>query len=71
MQFTNLKDKNGKEIYEGDIAIVDGRRTKVVWRNNQACFSFQWETDDHHFNSIDYDAEVIGNVYESPELLKA
>lgn len=81
MQFTGLKDENGREIYEGDIIRFfdcdgDGYTVPVVWDNDYACFSVDWGSN--MLTSFDYleefytdlkDIEVAGNIYENPELL--
>ena len=73
MQYTGLKDKNGKEIYEGDII------EKSAYDNDHLIGAVQmingrWCTNE----SFNYDAlnfplhvvEIIGNIHENPELLK-
>lgn len=74
-QFTGLKDKNGKEIYEGDIIKgVWGKNNivifKVIW-DKRGCFDGEdAEGEPQVFDDFDGNLEVIGNIYENPELLK-
>jgi hypothetical protein len=74
LQFTGLHDKNGKEIYEGDICRFDVREGGVgepAYHGlvGQVGFSFGCYTIGDflsHYHSL----EVIGNIYENPELLE-
>jgi len=78
-EFTGLKDKNGKEIFEGDIIqrLVkdDGREYiqtfEIVWNDEDAEFSPRakngWEPC---IGPVHKDSEIIGNIYENPELLE-
>ncbi len=68
MQYTGLKDKNGKEIYEGDILVdLKGDKREVKYVDNG--FWCEYPNGDHYFPHIDY-REVIGNIYENPGLIK-
>lgn len=81
MQYTGLKDKNGKEIYEGDIISTDLDRpfNIVVFRNGAFMFQCHDNGKDYYdyMFSVDEESdrweygEVIGNIYENPELLEA
>ena len=77
MQSTGIFDKNNKEIFEGDIVDYKGRKAIIKWHGSYASFIYRFvdkmqervsEWDPlflayHHF-------EIIGNVYENPELLE-
>ena len=69
MQYTGLKDKNGKEIYEGDICKIEQLEGlhKVVWSG--IGFWFKRCDDGELFAPRSYLIEIIGNVYENPEVL--
>jgi uncharacterized phage protein (TIGR01671 family) len=75
MQFTGLLDKSGKEIYEGDITKTpEGATGKVIWNSKFARFEWSdganaWPLNDEKFNYGPDQDEVIGNIYENPELL--
>ena len=74
MQYTGLKDKKGKGIYEGDLLKIkdDKPLIKVVWNKKYASFCLEHEVwmFSHWFGeAIDPDeCEVVGNIYENPEL---
>ena len=70
MQYTGLKDKNGKEIYEGDIVNIDGLIVPVIWYAGAwmvEYFTIPTKSYLSHFDELD--VEIIGNKYENTELL--
>jgi len=70
LQFTGLKDKNGKEIYEGDILQIFGENYEVKIINTESRYFVDYGYPDKHNGPAPYWVEIIDNIYENPKLLK-
>ncbi len=75
MKETGLHDKNGKEIYEGDIVVepsLDGKRdniSTVEWSKRDMAFECVFKASKLNLASSEF-VEVIGNIWENSELIK-
>lgn len=78
-RYTGIKDDTGVEIYEGDIVGLIHRKhglsnsKVIIWDNENACFDWEDANDESWpdgFTGFIDEYEVIGNIWENPELLK-
>lgn len=68
-QYTGLDDKNGKEIYEEDIVEYENMTGKIMFFNGSFILSDLEETEEWELGVINEEVEIIGNIYNNPELL--
>ncbi len=66
MQYTGLHDKKGNEIYEGDIVRFLSENWQVIYFEQYSGFTLQNGND---LANITTQEEVVGNIYQNPELL--
>ena len=70
-QYIGIKDKKGTPIFEGDFLFTPDGRYQVVW--NEDWLAFEAKTmvtkEDFSMQELSLDMEVIGNIYDNPELL--
>ena len=78
-QYTGLEDKNGKRIFEGDIVYCKSRLDNANMVIIFECGQFRmvlsenyrsYQTNSGFYDINCFDKEVIGNIYDNPELLK-
>jgi uncharacterized phage protein (TIGR01671 family) len=78
MQYTGLEDKNGKEIYEGDLVLVrDVRICEIVFHEQAGCWDLELRNALSSLSigpvapaSWKYHVEIIGNIHENRDLIK-
>ncbi|GAB1462208.1 YopX family protein [Pedobacter sp.] len=82
MQFSGLRDRNGKEIYEGDVYLLGLTLYKIVFDNGAFCITkiskhdpvpINWKPENEDECEVDNFAitaiEIIGNIHENPDLI--
>ncbi|EAF8551841.1 hypothetical protein A0V41_12780 [Listeria monocytogenes] len=70
MQYTGLKDKNGKKIFEGDICWEEHNECYGVVKFEEGKFLYVWENIAEDLWEVADDIEICGNIHENPELLE-
>ncbi len=72
MQYTGHKDSHGKEMYEGDVVKDKGNnKGNCFWNDDSSGFDIDFQIGElQSVADCANDVEVIGNIYENPELLE-
>ncbi|HAA6244467.1 TPA_asm: hypothetical protein GHH54_15080 [Listeria monocytogenes] len=71
MQYTGVKDKNGKKIFEGDICWEEHNECYGVVKFEEGKFLYVWENIAEDLWEVADSIEIYGNIHENPELLEA
>ncbi|EMZ9187634.1 hypothetical protein ABFE68_001024 [Listeria monocytogenes] len=69
-QYTGLKDKNGKKIFEGDVGWDEHNECYGVVKFEEGKFLYVWENIAEDLWEVADDIEICGNIHENPELLE-
>ncbi|EAG3032193.1 hypothetical protein GJW59_14640 [Listeria monocytogenes] len=70
MQYTGLKDKNGKKIFEGDMGWDEHNECYGVVKFEEGKFLYVWENIVEDLWEVADDIEICGNIHENPDLLE-
>ena len=68
-QFTGLLDKNGVDVFEGDIVSWSNKTYTIKWHENIAAFVMEEDENKLERPDIEFQSKVIGNIYESKHLI--
>ena len=71
MQYTGLKDKSGKEIYQGDIGWDEYYECYGVVKFDEGKFVYEWENICEDLFEMHNSIKIIGNIYEDKHLLES
>ena len=78
-QFTGSQDKEGKDIYAGDVVQAAHGKCLVKWNENRSAFMLYDLTDELYMMNMEpylarhvavYGVEILGNIHDNPELVK-
>ncbi|EAF2388105.1 hypothetical protein CN368_05440 [Listeria monocytogenes] len=70
MQYTGLKDKNGKKIFEGDVGWDEHNECYGVVKFEEGKFLYVWENIAEDLQEVADGIEICGNIHENPDLLE-
>ncbi|EAF4479010.1 TPA: hypothetical protein OUF60_000911 [Listeria monocytogenes] len=70
MQYTGLKDKNGKKIFEGDVGWDEHNECYGVVKFEEGKFLYVWENIAEDLQEVADGIEICGNIHENPELME-